>query len=92
MKEILRENESTVREAGLALIEIGSKLAAGKIEDALKSLEDSRQRYREWEELDGAVVKIEAAIRERASLLAVQQVVGEMVGVILGLALRSRLG
>jgi hypothetical protein len=92
MKEILRENKEAVREAGLALIEIGSKLAAGKIEDALKSLEDSRQRYREWEELDGAVVKIESAIRERASLLAVQQVVGEMVGVILGLALRSRLG
>jgi hypothetical protein len=92
MKEILRENKDAVREAGLALIEIGSKLAAGKIEDALKSLEDSRQRYREWEELDGAVVKIESAIRERASLLAVQQVVGEMVGVILGLALRSRLG
>jgi hypothetical protein len=92
MKEILRENEGAVREAGLALIEIGSKLAAGKIEDALKSLEDSRHRYREWEELDGAVVKIESAIRERASLLAVQQVVGEMVGVILGLALRSRLG
>jgi len=92
MREILRENEGTVREAGLALIEIGSKLAAGKIEDALKSLEDSRQRYREWEELDGAVVKIESVIRERASLLAVQQVVGEMVGVILGLALRSRLG
>ncbi len=44
MREILRENEGAVREAGLALIEIGSKLAAGKIEDALKSLEDSRHR------------------------------------------------
>jgi len=38
------------------------------------------------------VAKIESVIRERESMLAVQQVVGEMVGVILGAALRSRMG
>jgi len=92
MKEILRENKEAVRDAGLALIDIGSQLAAGKIDEALGQIEQSRQKYREWDELDRAVVKIEAVIRERESMLAVQQVVGEMVGVILGAALRSRLG
>ena len=92
MKEILRENKEAVRNAGLALIDIGSQLAAGKIDEALGQLAESRQKYREWDELDRAVVKIESVIRERESMLAVQQVVGEMVGVILGAALRSRLG
>ena len=92
MKEILRENKEAVRDAGLALIDIGSQLAAGKIDEALGQIEESRQKYRDWDELDQAVVKIEAVIRERESMLAVQQVVGEMVGVILGAALRSNLG
>lgn len=35
MKEILRENKEAVRDAGLALIDIGSQLAAGKIDEAL---------------------------------------------------------
>ena len=35
MKEILRENKEAVRDAGLALIDIGSQLAAGKIDDAI---------------------------------------------------------
>lgn len=91
MKEILRENKEAVRDAGLALIDIGSQLAAGKIDEALGRLEASRQKYREWDEIDGAVAKIESVIRERESMLAVQQVVGEMVGIILGAALRSRL-
>ena len=92
MKEILRENKEAVRDAGLALIDIGSQLAAGKIDEALGKIEESRQKYREWDELDRAVVKIEAVIRERESMLAVQQVVDEMVGVILSAALRSNLG
>jgi len=92
MKEILRENREAVRDAGLALIDIGSKLAAGKIDEAIGTLDESRQKYREWDELDGAVAKIESAIRDRTSMLAVQQVIGEMVGAILAAALRSRLG
>jgi len=39
MKEILRENKEAVRDAGLALIDIGSQLAAGKIDEALGRLE-----------------------------------------------------
>lgn len=92
MKEILYENKETVRDAGLALIDIGSKLAAGKIDEAVARLDESRQKYREWDELDHAVAKIESVKRERESALAVQQVVGEMVGVILGAAVRSGLG
>ena len=92
MKEILERNSEAVREAGQQLVEMGAELAAGKIDEALGRLEASRQKYREWDELDGAVAKIESVIRERESMLAVQQVVGEMVGVILGAALRSRMG
>ncbi len=92
MKEILKENSQAVRDAGLALVDIGTQLAAGKIDKALAQLEASRQKYCAWNELDQAVVKIESVIRERESMLAVEQVVGEMVGVILGAALRSRMG
>ena len=39
MKEILQENSDAVRQAGEALVEIGTELAAGRIENALGRLE-----------------------------------------------------
>lgn len=89
MKEILRENPQAVREAGLALVEIGALLAAGKVEEAAKRLETKRQAYRAWEELDVARLQIEMAVRERQSLLAIEQIVGEMVAVALASAIRG---
>lgn len=91
MKEILERNREAVREAGRRLVEIGAELAAGKIDEALARLETARQNYREWEELDRATADIEGVIRDREGMLAVQHVLGELVGTVLGAALRSGL-
>ena len=47
MKEILERNSEAVREAGQQLVEIGVKLAAGKIHDALARLDVAPQAYLE---------------------------------------------
>ena len=91
MKEILERNSEAVREAGRKLVEIGAELAAGKIDDALARVEAVRQTYREWEELDQAAADIEGVIRGREGMLAVQHVLAELVGTVLGSVLRSRL-
>jgi len=91
MKEILERNSEAVREAGQTLVEIGAELAAGKIDEALARVETIRQTYREWEELDQAVADIEGVIRDREGMLAVQHVLAELVGTVLGSVLRSRL-
>ena len=91
MKEILERNSEAVREAGQQLVEIGAELAAGKIDEALARVETIRQAYREWDELDLAVADIEGVIRDREGMLAVQHVLAELVGTVLGSVLRSRL-
>jgi len=91
MKEILERNSEAVREAGRKLVEIGAELAAGKIDDALARVEAVRQTYHEWEELDQAAADIEGVIRDREGMLAVQHVLAELVGTVLGSILRSRL-
>ena len=91
MKEILERNSEAVREAGRKLVEIGAELAAGKIDDALARVEAVRQTYYEWEELDQAAADIEGVIRDREGMLAVQHVLAELVGTVLGSVLRSRL-
>lgn len=91
MKEILERNSEAVREAGRQLVEIGAELAAGKIDDALARLDAARQAYPEWEELDHAAADIEGVIRDREGMLAVQHILAEIVGTVLGSALRSRL-
>ena len=91
MKEILERNREAVREAGRRLVEIGAELAAGKIDDALARVEAVRQTYREWDELDQARVDIEGVIRDREGMLAVQHILADLVGTVLGAALRSRL-
>jgi len=78
MKEILERNSEAVREAGRQLVEIGAELAAG-------------QAHPEWEELNQAAADIEGVIRDREGMLAVQHILAEIVGTVLGSALRSRL-
>jgi hypothetical protein len=91
MKEILERNSDAVREAGRQLVEIGAELAAGKIDDALARLDAAGQAYPEWEELNQAAADIEGAIRDREGMLAVQHILAEIIGTVLGSALRSML-
>ena len=49
------------------------------------------QAYPEWEELNQAAADIEGAIRDREGMLAVQHILAEIIGTVLGSALRSRL-
>ena len=91
MKEILERNSEAVREAGRQLVEIGAELAAGKIDDALARLDTARQAYPECEELDQAAAHIEGVIRDREGMFAVQHILAEIVGTVLGSVLRSRL-
>ena len=87
MKEILQENSDAVRQAGEALVEIGTELAAGRIENALGRLEAAQQQYRAWAEMDQAIIDIQEAVHDRKNTLAVQQILTELVGTILGSAL-----
>ena len=92
MKEILRENEAAVRQTGQALVEVGAELASGHIDAALSRLAAGLQKYSEWDELDQATADIASVIRERESMLAVQQILGELAGTVIGSALRLGLG
>jgi hypothetical protein len=91
MTEILDRNSEAVREAGRHLVEISGELAAGKIDDALARLYAARQAYSKWEELDQAVADIEGVIRDREGMLAIQRILAESVGTVLGSVLKSRL-
>ena len=91
MKEILEQNRETVREAGRQLLEIGTILAAGKIDDALAQAATARQTYREWEELDQARADIEGVIRDREGMVAMQNVLVDLTGAVIGAALIPRL-
>lgn len=78
MKEILEQNNDAVQKAGEQLIEIGTMLAEGKVEDALARAANARQAYRDWEELDQARMDIESVIRDRDSMVAIQNVVVDL--------------
>ena len=91
MREILKQNETAVREAGRQLVEIGAELAAGKIDEALARLVAAQGQYAEWDELNQARADIEGVIRDRKGMLAVQHILADLVGTVLGAALRSRL-
>jgi len=89
MKEILEQNSDVIREAGQALVDIGSELAAGRIDDAFERMEAARQKYVEWQELDQAILDIEAAVSNRTNTLAVQQILTELISSVLGIAIRK---
>jgi len=61
------------------------------IENALGRLEAAQQQYRAWAELDQAIIDIQEAVHDRKNTLAVQQILTELVGTILGNALRTGL-
>ena len=91
MKEILEQNGDAVREAGRQLLEIGTILDAGRIDDALAQAATARQTYREWEELDQARADIEGVIRDREGMVAMQNVLVDLTGAVIGAALIPRL-
>jgi len=89
MKQILEQNSEAIREAGQALVDIGSELAAGRIDDAFERMEADRQKYVEWQELDQAILDIEEAVSNRTNTLAVQQILTELISSVLGIAIRK---
>jgi hypothetical protein len=89
MKQILEQNSDAIREAGQALVDIGSELAAGRIDDAFERMEADRQKYVEWQELDQAILDIEEAVSNRTNTLAVQQILTELISSVLGIAIRK---
>lgn len=89
MKQILEQNSEVIREAGQVLVDIGSELAAGRIDDAFERMDAARQKYVEWQELDQAILDIEEAVSNRTNTLAVQQILTELVSSILGVAIRK---
>ena len=91
IEEILRDNEDAVREAGKELVEIGKELADGKIQEVLDRLKRANQKYQDWEELDAAIVDVEAAIRDRKTLLAVRYVLEDLLAVVLAAAVKGAL-
>lgn len=90
MKDILKNNPEAVALAGQQLLAIGKDLVGGKIDSVYNKAEVARQKYREWEELDRATADVEVAIRERERMVAVQHVVVDLVGTLVGAALRSQ--
>jgi hypothetical protein len=89
MKQILEQNSDAIREAGQALVDIGSELAAGRIDDAFERMEATQQKYVEWQELDQAILDIEEAVSNRTNTLAVQQILTELISSVLGIAIRK---
>jgi hypothetical protein len=89
MKQILEQNSDAIREAGQALVDIGSELAAGRIDDAFELMEAARQKHVEWQELDQAILDIEEAVSNRTNTLAVQQILTELISSVLGIAIRK---
>jgi len=89
MKQILEQNSDVIREAGQALVDIGSELAAGRIDDAFERMEAARQKYVEWQELDRAILDIEEAVSNSTNTLAVQQILTELISSVLGIAIRK---
>jgi hypothetical protein len=90
MKAILEQNSEVVRQAGKELVKIGADLAAGHIDSALEKLETAKQEYREWVELDKAIVDIEQAGRMKQADEQVQQVLVKLVGTIIATSLRGQ--
>lgn len=79
MKQILEQNSDAIREAGQALVDIGSELAAGRIDDAFERMESARQKYVEWQELDQAILDIEEAVSNRTKWQGHSQIVARLV-------------
>lgn len=89
IEKILKDNEAAVKRAGEELIDIGKMLADGKIDEVLKRLKVADAKYHEWQELNTAIVDIEAVMRDRETTLAIRYVLEELLAVILATAVKS---
>lgn len=89
IEKILKDNEGAVKRAGEELIDIGKKLADGKIDEVLERLRGANEKYHEWQELNVAIVDIETAMRDRETMLAIRYVLEELLAVILATAIKS---
>lgn len=89
IEKILKDNEAAVKKAGYELVDIGKMLVDGKIDEVLKRLKAADAKYHEWQELNMAIVDIEAAMRDRETMLAIRYILEEMLAVILATAVKS---
>jgi len=89
MKEILKENADVIQKAGEALVEIGSELAEGLIDNVFERLEAEQQKYKDWKELDQTAIDIEQTISNQKSTLEVQQILTDLIGTFLGTVIRK---
>lgn len=89
IEKILKDNEGAVKKAGEELINIGRMLADGKIDEILERLKAADAKYHEWQELNAAIVDIEATMRDRETMLAIRYVLEELLAVILATAVKS---
>lgn len=89
IEKILKDNEGAVKKAGEELINIGKMLADGKIDEILERLKAADAKYHEWQELNAAIVDIEATMRDRETMLAIRYVLEELLAVILATAVKS---
>ncbi len=89
IEKILKDNEGAVKKAGEELINIGNMLAGGKIDEVLERLKAADAKYYEWQELNEAIVDIEAVMRDRETMLAIRYVLEELLAVILATAVKS---
>jgi len=83
IEKILTDNEDAVKRAGEELVDIGKKLADGKIDEVMERLKVADAKYREWQELNEAIVDIESVMRDRETMLAIRYVLEELLSVIL---------
>ncbi len=89
IEKILTDNEDAVKKAGEELVDIGRKLADGKIDEVLAKLKAADAKYHEWQELNAAIVDIETAMKDRETMLAIRYVLEELLAVILATAVKS---
>lgn len=89
IEKILKDNKEVVKRAGEELVDIGKKLAEGKIDEVLERLRSANEKYHEWQELNMAIVDIETAMRDRETMLAIRYVLEELLAVILATAIKS---
>lgn len=86
---ILHDNKDAVREAGKELVDIGQELVDGKIDEVIERFRDASQKYEAWAELDSAIIDIDAVIRDRQTMIAVQFVLEKMLAVLLAAAIKA---
>jgi len=89
IEKILTDNEDAVKRAGEELVDIGRKLAEGKINEVMDRLRIAEAKYREWQELNKAIVDIESVMRDRETMFAIRYVLEELLSVMLASVIKG---